>query len=64
MTEPTETPGEDRPPRPDDYEDRHFHDEEEIVPADDIHPRGSRPPARRHPPRRPPPPRRPRFDDD
>jgi hypothetical protein len=63
MTDPTETPSEDRSHRQDEYEDRHFHDEEEIVPADDVHPRGSRPPVRRQPTRRPPP-RRPHYDED
>ncbi len=63
MNDPTNTPGEDRPHRQDDYEDRHFHDEEEIVPADDVPAHGSRPPVRRKPTRRPPP-RRPHSDPD
>ena len=63
MTDPTETPGGDRSHRQDDYEDRHFHDEEEVVPADDVHPRGGRPTDPRKPPRRPPP-CRPRYEED
>jgi hypothetical protein len=63
MTDPTETPGEDRPHRQDDFEDRHYHDEEEIVPADDVPQRGNRPPARSRPSRSPPP-RRPHYDED
>jgi hypothetical protein len=63
MTDPTNIPSEDRQHRQDDYEDRHFHDEEEIVPADDVLPRSGRPPSRRQPTRRPPP-RRPRYDED
>jgi hypothetical protein len=63
MTDPTHPPSEDRPHRQDDYEDRHFHDEEEVVPADDVPARGSRPPVRRKPSRWPPP-RRPHYDED
>lgn len=65
-----ETPGSPeetaRPTKPDEYEDRHYHDDDEIVPADDGPHRSARLPsgtpsaARR---RRIPPPRR-RPDDD
>ena len=44
------------------YEDFHFHDDDDVIPADDVQPRRVRPPAQRKPSRRLPP--RPRYEDD
>jgi hypothetical protein len=55
MNEPTNPPADPRHEPHKEYEDHHFHDEDEIVPADDEQPRGPRPPGRRRPARRPPP---------
>lgn len=52
-----------RPRRHQEYEDPHFHDEDEPVPVDDLEPPGPRPPRRGKPQRRLPPPRR-RYHDD
>jgi hypothetical protein len=62
MSDPSETPGEQRPRHPDDYEDRRFHDDDEVVPVDDVQPRSPRPGGPRKPARRPPPRRR--YPDD
>ena len=45
------------------FEDPHYHDDEEPVPSEDGQPRAVRPPLGRKPARRIPPPKR-RFDDD
>ena len=45
------------------YQDFHFHDDDDVIPADDVQPRRVRPPpAQRKPSRRLPP--RPRYEDD
>jgi hypothetical protein len=62
MNDTPETPGEPRHRHPE-YEDNHYHDDDEIVPADDGPPRLTRPVGKRKPIRRPPP-RRPAYDDD
>ena len=54
MNESSETPADPRPRAHKEYEDPHFHDDDEIAPVDDDQPRGLRPPPRR-PVRRPPP---------
>jgi len=63
MHDPSETPpGEGAARRHTDYEDPHFHDDDEIVASDDASPeQGHRPPARRKPVRLPP---RRRYPDD
>lgn len=59
MTDNPESPDETpRPTKPDDYEDRHYHDDEDVVPTDDAPRRGVRPPVGNKPRRRVPPPRR------
>ena len=62
MQDPVETPKEPKPRPQREYDDPHFHDEEELVPADDVEHRGTRPPARRKTVRRLPPRRR--YDED
>jgi hypothetical protein len=57
-----EHPAEPKPRRFQEYEDPHYHDDEEVVPADDIISRSPRNPPRRKPIRRPPP-RRPHYED-
>ena len=57
-----ETPADPRQRRLKEYEDPHYHDEDEVLPSDDVSERGSRPPARRKPLRRPVP-RRPHYED-
>ncbi len=52
-----------RPHRDQEYQESHFHDEDEVIPADDVQPRRTRPPVQRKPNRRPPPPRR-QYEDD
>jgi hypothetical protein len=42
-------------PRRKEYEDPHYHDDDDIVPADDVDHPGHRPPVRRKPGRRLPP---------
>jgi hypothetical protein len=52
-------------PRPhweQEYQDSRFHDDDEVIPADDVQPRRTRPPVQRKPIRRPPPRRR--YEDD
>jgi hypothetical protein len=64
MSDPSETPnppGGEKPRRHAEYEDPHYHDDDEDVPSDDVNPRGPRTPHRK-PPRRPPP-RKPRYED-
>jgi hypothetical protein len=51
-----------RPQRDKEYEDCHFHDDDEVIPVDDAEPRKTRPPGPRKPNRRPPPRRR--YEDD
>jgi hypothetical protein len=46
------------------YQDRHYHDEDEIVPVDDVRPRGGPPPAPRKPAGKCPPRRRDDADDE
>ena len=56
MTDPIEPPDREMPQRPREYEDPHYHDEDESIPADDVNPwHGAAQPAWRRPPRRPPP---------
>jgi hypothetical protein len=55
MNDNPDTSGELRQRRQKEYEDPHFHDEDEVVPVDDVQPRGPNPPTRRKPNRRPPP---------
>ena len=57
MDDSPETPDEPRPRRHQEYEDPHFHDEDEVVAPDDGPPRPAAP-GKRWPVRRPPPPRR------
>jgi hypothetical protein len=59
MDHPADTPSNPRPRHHSEYEDPHYHDEDEVVPLDDVErPEAPRLPARRKPTRRPPPPRR------
>jgi hypothetical protein len=51
-----------RPHREKEYQDYHFHDDDEIDPSDDAEPRKVRPPAPRKPNRRVPPSRH--YDQD
>jgi hypothetical protein len=44
-----------RPHRDEEYQDSHFHDDDEVIPADDTGPRRPRFPKQRKPNRRPPP---------
>jgi hypothetical protein len=62
MNDSPDKPGEPRQ-RQHDFEDRHFHDDEEIVPVDDVHPRSTNPMPKRKPIRRPPPLRR-HYDEE
>jgi hypothetical protein len=55
-------PEEMEPRRDSREQDSRFHDDDEIVPADDFESRPHTPPARRKPSRRPPP-RRAYYDD-
>jgi hypothetical protein len=57
-----ETPKEPKPRPQRDFDDPHFHDEEEAVPADDVERYGNRPPAQRKHVRRLPPRRH--YEDD
>jgi hypothetical protein len=52
MPEPFDAPDEPRPRREEDYQDSRFHDDDEIVPADDVEPQRTRLPGRRKPSRR------------
>lgn len=64
MNDSPETPGEPLKLRHD-FEDRHFHDDDELVPVDDVRPRATGLPAPGRPrPARRPPPRRRSPDDD
>lgn len=63
MTDTPDTPSEPKHRFDTDYEDPHYHDEDDIVPADDGQPRSVRPSVGRKPARRIPPPKR-RFLDD
>jgi hypothetical protein len=58
MHEPSNSPSEPRPRHAQEFEDPHFHDEDESVPADDVEPHAGQPLARRRALRRPPPRRR------
>jgi hypothetical protein len=58
-----ETPGEARPRLSKEYEDPHFHDDDEVAPVEDGEPRASRPAAGKRKSNRPPPPRG-RFHED
>ncbi len=51
-----------QPQRDPEYQDFHFHDDDEIIPADDVQRRRSRPPLPRKSNRRPLPRRR--FEED
>jgi hypothetical protein len=62
MTDSSETPNEPRQRPQNEYEDPHFHDDDEVVPVDDVEPRSPRVPSRRKAVRRPPP-RRPHYED-
>jgi hypothetical protein len=55
MNETPSHPDDRRDTRRKEYEDPHYHDEDDIVPADDVDHPGHRPPARRRPNRRLPP---------
>ncbi len=52
----------DRPHRDKEYEEFQFHDDDEVIPADDVEARKPRVPGQRKPNRRPPPRRR--YEDD
>jgi hypothetical protein len=62
MTDQPQTPGVARPRRFQEYEDPHFHDDDEVATPDEGQPRGPTVPGRRYHVRRPPPPRR--HDED
>jgi hypothetical protein len=64
MSDTPETPDESpRQRRLKEFEDHHFHDDDEVAPVDDIQSRGTnRKPMGRKPPRRLPP-RRPHYED-
>jgi hypothetical protein len=62
MSDPFDKPDAPKPPRDKEYQDFHFHDDDEIVPADDVKSRKP-PPVRRKPTRRQPFRHR-RYDDD
>jgi len=62
MVESFDAPEEPRPRREEDFQDSRFHDDDEIVPADDIRPRQTRVPGRQKPVRRPSPRRH--WDED
>ena len=51
-----------RPHGDKEYEDFHFHDDDEVIPVDDLGPPKTRPPGQRKPNRRPPPRRR--YEED
>src|SRR5437016_6273228 len=55
MYEASDASGESRPRRHQEFEDPHFHDDDEVVPTEDAERQGTRPPARRKTVRRPPP---------
>jgi hypothetical protein len=55
MNETPNHPHDHRDPRRKEYEDPHYHDDDDIVPADDVDHPGHRPPVRRKPGRRLPP---------
>jgi hypothetical protein len=61
MNDPDEIP-DSRPHREKEYQDFHFHDDDDVVPADDVPRRSTARPAPRKPNRRPPPRRR--YEDD
>jgi hypothetical protein len=63
MNDSPETPHEPRQRPRHEFEDNHFHDDDEIVPADDVWPRSKPPAGKRKPPRRPPT-RRSAYEDD
>jgi hypothetical protein len=52
MSEQPEHPTEPRPERNKEFEDPHFHDDEDLVPQDDLDRPSRRPPARRKPSRK------------
>jgi hypothetical protein len=63
MANSPDTPDEPKPRVNKEYEDPHYHDEDEVAPVDDSEPRTHRSgAAKKKPQRRPPPPRR--FYDD
>jgi hypothetical protein len=63
MGDTPETPADPKPRVSHEYEDPHYHDEEEVAPpSDDVSARPLQAPARRNAFRLPPPPRR--FDED
>jgi hypothetical protein len=62
MHESLDKPEELSPHRGKEYQDSNFHDDDELVPADDIQPQRTRPPQRRKPVRRPP--LRRNYEDD
>ncbi len=51
-----------RPHRDKEYEEYHFHDDDEVIPADDAETHRPRVPGQHKPKRRPPPRRR--YEDD
>jgi hypothetical protein len=55
MNDTPDTPPEPKFRRDQEYQDFHYHDEDDVVPADDVDQRRTRQPARRKPPRRPTP---------
>jgi hypothetical protein len=59
-----DTPGDSRQRLSREYEDPHYHDDDEVAQVEDGEPHGSRPAVtnKRKPPRLPAPPRR--FEDD
>ncbi len=59
MANSPDTPNEPKPRVEKEYEDPHYHDEDEVAPVEDGEHRTSKPGAvRKKPSRRPPPPRR------
>jgi hypothetical protein len=64
MDHPSDTPTNPRPHHEKDYEDPGYHDDIDVVPADDVErPAAPRPTPRRQPGRRLPPPRRRHYED-
>lgn len=55
MEHTTDTPNHSDPRRQREYEDPGYHDDIDVVPADDVERHDGRPPVRRKPTRRPPP---------
>jgi hypothetical protein len=62
MSEPHPSPETPKPRKDVEYEDPHYHDDDDILPSDDVEKHGSRPPIRRKLPRKFP--TRRHYDED